>query len=184
MNEKTVEKQDGKTLENKQDTKSAAAVRTRRIPRNDIQQEPYIYERYAINSVLANPSFLYHMLQLRDGIRSLSELNFYAIELADTFFHMPDLEEELVRRVSEYTLQESQNKNTYNSSVKILVDKRGATEDDKSSTCTICLDNFQTDDSIAVVQTCKHIFHHACLSEWGKYNARCPVCRTQIPILG
>jgi hypothetical protein len=41
--------------------------------------------------------------------------------------------------------------------------------------CTICLEAYKPDDSILILDTCKHSFHKSCLEKCAKQN--CPVCR-------
>ena len=41
--------------------------------------------------------------------------------------------------------------------------------------CTICLEAYKPDDSILILDTCKHSFHKNCLEKCAKQN--CPVCR-------
>jgi hypothetical protein len=40
--------------------------------------------------------------------------------------------------------------------------------------CSICWDDMQ-DPSVQLA--CKHRFHYGCISEWGKRNHACPLCR-------
>lgn len=50
------------------------------------------------------------------------------------------------------------------------------------STCSICLDNYDTGDSISVVRVCGHMFHDKCLDLWinRSNNTSCPYCRQGI----
>ena len=42
--------------------------------------------------------------------------------------------------------------------------------------CTICMDDFNTGDSMEVLP-CDHMFHSACIEQWLTKNCVCPVCR-------
>jgi hypothetical protein len=46
-----------------------------------------------------------------------------------------------------------------------------------NDTCPICLEETKLD---WVCTPCDHRFHYACLFEWLKLNATCPICRTSI----
>uniref|UniRef100_A0A7S1D2F8 RING-type domain-containing protein n=1 Tax=Cyclophora tenuis TaxID=216820 RepID=A0A7S1D2F8_CYCTE len=50
--------------------------------------------------------------------------------------------------------------------------------------CSICLDEFTTDDELVETIPCNHLFHRHCCQTWLDTNAtvrkRCPVCRTYI----
>lgn len=45
--------------------------------------------------------------------------------------------------------------------------------------CSICLEEFATDDSVRTLP-CLHIFHLSCVDTWLSTNASCPVCKTVI----
>ena len=44
-----------------------------------------------------------------------------------------------------------------------------------NSTCSICLENIETDIQYT---RCNHAFHRTCMTKWGKNT--CPMCRTNI----
>jgi hypothetical protein len=46
----------------------------------------------------------------------------------------------------------------------------------KETKCSICLEEFTRGESVCELP-CKHIFHDACVREWLKREATCPVCR-------
>ena len=54
-------------------------------------------------------------------------------------------------------------------------------EVEKESSCTICLEEFKSDDDVTEM-TCNsaHIFHPDCLKLWLERNFSCPTCRTEI----
>ena len=45
---------------------------------------------------------------------------------------------------------------------------------DKS--CTICMEDYESGDSIKVLPSCNHPFHDACIEEWLKEKTSCPTC--------
>lgn len=45
--------------------------------------------------------------------------------------------------------------------------------------CSICQDNFQSDSTVSPLP-CNHIFHTACIQEWGRYKPECPLCKRAI----
>ena len=58
------------------------------------------------------------------------------------------------------------------SDTKIYLDK----------TCSICLDEYQTDERIGVL-SCGHSFHSSCIKEWLKRSKTCPLCRQKDVII-
>ena len=57
-----------------------------------------------------------------------------------------------------------------------------STTDKTETECPICCGNFTNDENVSIT-SCKHYFHTNCLVEWGHYNAACPVCRSDIPVI-
>jgi hypothetical protein len=49
-----------------------------------------------------------------------------------------------------------------------------------NSSCPICLDRFQPDDSVMQIIRCGHIFNEDSINLWFRANVRCPVCRHDI----
>lgn len=45
--------------------------------------------------------------------------------------------------------------------------------------CSICILDFEINEDV-VELTCKHLFHHSCISEWSKRKLECPNCRLPI----
>lgn len=43
--------------------------------------------------------------------------------------------------------------------------------------CPICLCDYQSKQTLRSIPECNHYFHVACIDEWLKLNATCPVCR-------
>ena len=50
--------------------------------------------------------------------------------------------------------------------------------DISSISCSICLENINTDDDKYITK-CNHLFHTSCLNKWGKNNT-CPNCRIKL----
>ena len=49
---------------------------------------------------------------------------------------------------------------------------------DEKDTCTICLCEYEKEDEISTIKTCKHFFHTQCIKKWlVECNHKCPVCR-------
>lgn len=47
-----------------------------------------------------------------------------------------------------------------------------------STTCSVCLSDFDHGDIIRKVEACNHMFHPLCLERWlTRYQARCPLCK-------
>jgi len=43
--------------------------------------------------------------------------------------------------------------------------------------CAICLAEFGLEETELSFASCRHLFHHICLTEWQKINNTCPCCR-------
>lgn len=52
-------------------------------------------------------------------------------------------------------------------------------KDDKREECSICLVDFETNDSVVSLK-CNHLFHKTCIVEWSSHKAECPNCREKI----
>ncbi|CAO1940218.1 unnamed protein product [Urochloa humidicola] len=48
-----------------------------------------------------------------------------------------------------------------------------------SGTCSVCLGELDDDDgeALKMLMPCKHYFHTACVDEWLRKSATCPICR-------
>jgi len=46
--------------------------------------------------------------------------------------------------------------------------------------CSICLANFETDESTTKLPECTHQFHHPCITHWLQKSPTCPLCRTPV----
>jgi len=53
-----------------------------------------------------------------------------------------------------------------------------------SDNCSICLNEYTTQDIIRKLKVCNHIYHETCINKWiSKFNNdTCPMCRTNIKI--
>ncbi|XP_052191908.1 RING-H2 finger protein ATL80-like [Diospyros lotus] len=43
--------------------------------------------------------------------------------------------------------------------------------------CTICLGEYQEKEELRIMPNCGHNFHLACIDEWLRKQATCPICR-------
>ncbi|KAL5994722.1 hypothetical protein ACLOJK_024775 [Asimina triloba] len=51
-------------------------------------------------------------------------------------------------------------------------------DDDGSSTaCPICLSEYRAEETVRLMPECRHWFHAACVDEWLRMSATCPLCR-------
>ncbi|WCJ27713.1 RING/U-box superfamily protein [Euphorbia peplus] len=46
--------------------------------------------------------------------------------------------------------------------------------------CSVCLAEFQENESLRLLPKCNHSFHLSCIDTWLKSNATCPLCRANI----
>ncbi|XP_042480879.1 RING-H2 finger protein ATL20-like [Macadamia integrifolia] len=51
------------------------------------------------------------------------------------------------------------------------------------SPCPICLAEYQPKETLRTIPQCQHCFHAACIDEWLRTNATCPLCRTSPALL-
>ncbi|XP_024986408.1 probable E3 ubiquitin-protein ligase RHA4A [Cynara cardunculus var. scolymus] len=47
----------------------------------------------------------------------------------------------------------------------------------KDSLCCVCLGEFEMNEELIQVPSCKHIFHRDCIHHWLQSNSTCPLCR-------
>ncbi|KAG6571657.1 E3 ubiquitin-protein ligase, partial [Cucurbita argyrosperma subsp. sororia] len=50
----------------------------------------------------------------------------------------------------------------------------------EGSDCSVCLSEFQEDDSLRLLPKCSHAFHLQCIDTWLKSHSNCPLCRANI----
>uniref|UniRef100_A0A1J3IXR0 RING-type E3 ubiquitin transferase n=3 Tax=Noccaea caerulescens TaxID=107243 RepID=A0A1J3IXR0_NOCCA len=48
--------------------------------------------------------------------------------------------------------------------------------------CSICLGEFNEDESLRLLPKCNHTFHVVCIDRWLKSHSNCPLCRAKIII--
>eukprot|EP01018_Ginkgo_biloba_P028706 Gb_33454 [translate_table: standard] len=46
--------------------------------------------------------------------------------------------------------------------------------------CSVCLSEFQEDDSLRLLPKCSHAFHMPCIDTWLQSHSSCPLCRANI----
>lgn len=46
--------------------------------------------------------------------------------------------------------------------------------------CSVCLNEFQEDDTLRLLPKCNHAFHIACIDTWLRSHTNCPLCRAHI----
>ncbi|XP_010530037.1 PREDICTED: putative RING-H2 finger protein ATL53 [Tarenaya hassleriana] len=48
--------------------------------------------------------------------------------------------------------------------------------------CSICLGEFNEEESLRILPKCSHVFHVACVDRWLKSHSNCPLCRANITV--
>lgn len=48
--------------------------------------------------------------------------------------------------------------------------------------CSVCLSEFEEDESLRLLPKCNHAFHISCIDPWLKSHSNCPLCRSNIVI--
>ncbi|CAL0313197.1 unnamed protein product [Lupinus luteus] len=46
--------------------------------------------------------------------------------------------------------------------------------------CSVCISEFEDDESVRVLPKCGHVFHILCIDAWLKSHSTCPLCRANI----
>ncbi|KAF9623624.1 hypothetical protein IFM89_003551 [Coptis chinensis] len=50
--------------------------------------------------------------------------------------------------------------------------------------CSVCLSEFQENESLRLLPKCSHAFHLTCIDTWLKSHSNCPLCRANVTITG
>lgn len=56
----------------------------------------------------------------------------------------------------------------------------GLVEEGIISDCSVCLSEFQENESLRLLPKCNHAFHLPCIDPWLKSHSTCPLCRSNI----
>ncbi|KAL2536694.1 RING-H2 finger protein ATL51 [Forsythia ovata] len=46
--------------------------------------------------------------------------------------------------------------------------------------CSVCISEFQENESLRLLPKCSHAFHLPCIDTWLKFHANCPLCRANV----
>ncbi|XWS65445.1 hypothetical protein CRYUN_Cryun05aG0113100 [Craigia yunnanensis] len=60
---------------------------------------------------------------------------------------------------------------------KIVIGESRRLPKPNNGPCSICLSEYQPNDTIRCIPDCHHCFHVDCIDEWLQMNATCPLCR-------
>ncbi|KAF3648107.1 putative RING-H2 finger protein ATL29-like [Capsicum annuum] len=52
----------------------------------------------------------------------------------------------------------------------------------EGTNCSVCLSEFQEDESLRLLPKCSHAFHVMCIDTWLKSHSNCPLCRAHITV--
>uniref|UniRef100_A0A6M2EXP7 RING-type E3 ubiquitin transferase n=1 Tax=Populus davidiana TaxID=266767 RepID=A0A6M2EXP7_9ROSI len=50
----------------------------------------------------------------------------------------------------------------------------------KDSQCCVCLGEFEIEEEVLQIPSCKHVFHINCIHHWLHSNSTCPLCRCYV----
>ncbi|XP_041368639.1 uncharacterized protein LOC121382986 isoform X2 [Gigantopelta aegis] len=76
-------------------------------------------------------------------------------------------------------LGEVKHKGLTNEGISALPTRQYQLNGPQNTDCQICLAKFETGEELRILP-CTHEYHTACIDEWLKRNATCPVCRNNI----
>ncbi|KAJ8621825.1 hypothetical protein MRB53_030354 [Persea americana] len=51
---------------------------------------------------------------------------------------------------------------------------------ERDSQCCVCLGDFEIEEQLHQIPSCKHMFHVECIHHWLRSNTTCPLCRASI----
>ncbi|CAN8288252.1 unnamed protein product [Cochlearia groenlandica] len=49
--------------------------------------------------------------------------------------------------------------------------------------CPICLEEYEDDHEVRVLEKCEHVFHSFCIDSWLTRNRSCPSCRCVVDLV-
>ena len=49
-------------------------------------------------------------------------------------------------------------------------------ENSSFESCAICIERYNVDSRVAILENCNHMFHDTCITEWFKKSYNCPMC--------
>nr|CAB3490618.1 unnamed protein product [Digitaria exilis] len=58
-----------------------------------------------------------------------------------------------------------------------------AAEPMEEETCSVCLAELEDGEAVRVLPACMHYFHTACVEEWLRKSATCPICRAPLTMV-
>lgn len=61
-----------------------------------------------------------------------------------------------------------------------LVHREDLDEKDTPRECPVCLADFEPEDTLRLLPTCKHVFHRDCIDAWFDTHSTCPLCRASL----
>ncbi|KAK4748012.1 hypothetical protein SAY87_014598 [Trapa incisa] len=50
--------------------------------------------------------------------------------------------------------------------------------------CSVCLSEFEEEESLRLLPKCNHAFHLPCIDTWFKSHSSCPLCRSDVKLAG
>ena len=62
-----------------------------------------------------------------------------------------------------------------------MIDMLGLVE---GTDCSVCLSEFQEDESVRLLPKCGHAFHIQCIDTWLRSHSNCPLCRANVICVG
>ncbi|XP_075098836.1 uncharacterized protein LOC107815272 [Nicotiana tabacum] len=65
-------------------------------------------------------------------------------------------------------------------SITVFKYKKGDGLLTEGTDCSVCLSEFQEDESLRLLPKCSHAFHVTCIDTWLKSHSNCPLCRANI----
>jgi len=65
-------------------------------------------------------------------------------------------------------------------SIAIFKYKKGDGGSAGVTDCSVCLSEFEDDESVRLLPKCSHVFHVPCIDTWLKSHSSCPLCRAAV----